>query len=42
MVVVVDRLDVVAGQEDAVGTRDLKVDSLVLADGDVEGLLVVL
>ena len=42
VVVVVSRLDVVAGKEDAVGTRDLEVDALVLTDGDVQGLLEVL
>lgn len=36
------RLDVVAGQEDAVGAGNLEVDALVLTNGDVERLLVVL
>jgi hypothetical protein len=42
VLVVVSRLDVVAGKEDAVSTRDLEVDALVLTDGDVQGLLEVL
>ena len=42
VLVVVSRLDVVAGEEDAVGTRDLEVDALVLTDGDVQRLLEVL
>ena len=42
VLVVVSRLDVVAGKEDAVGTRDLEVDALVLTNGDVQGLLEVL
>jgi hypothetical protein len=40
--VVMRRFDVVAGEENAVGTRDLEVDALVLTDGDVQGLLEVL
>jgi hypothetical protein len=42
MLVVVSRLDVVASEEDAVGTRDLEVDALVLTDGNVQRLLEVL
>jgi hypothetical protein len=42
VLVVVSRLDVVAGEEDAVSTRDLEVDALVLTDGDVQRLLEVL
>jgi hypothetical protein len=42
VLVVMRRLDVVAGKENAVGTRDLEVDALVLTDGDVQGLLEVL
>lgn len=40
--VVAGGLDVVAGEEDGVGARDLEKDALPLSNGDVDGLLVVL
>ena len=42
VVAIIIRDDVVASEVDCVGTGDFEEDSLILSDGDVEGLLVVL
>jgi hypothetical protein len=42
VVTLIETNDVVTGQVDSVVTSDLEEDGLTLADGDVQGLLVVL